>query len=82
MRLRRCDIKNESLGPRREMPETPRQISRTQVYKLGHSALSAKFEHFYPDSKGDRDTVLKLISISVRLAQKRQIDVVGRVTDF
>lgn len=64
------------------MPETPRQISRTQVYKLGPSALSAKLEHFYPDSKGDRDTVLKRISIPVHLAQNRQIDLVGRVTDF
>ena len=34
----------------------------------------AKFEHFYPESKGDRDTVFKRIPICVQPAQNRQID--------
>ena len=34
----------------------------------------AKFEHFYPESKGDRDTVFKRIPICVQPAQNCQID--------
>ena len=76
-------IKNQSLGSRRELPETPPRSFWFPICLSAPPPLArAKFEHFYPESKGDRDTVFKRIPICVQPAQNRQIDCVSRVTDF
>ena len=56
------------------MPETRREVLVPLFINLNPPLARAKFEHFYPESKGDRDTVFKRILISVQPAQKRQID--------
>ena len=71
----------EALGTKISHPahaeNSPKRRREVFGYLLVYSPpplARAKFEHFYPESKGDRDTVFKRIPICVQPAQNRQID--------
>ena len=71
----------EALGTKISHPahaeNSPKRRREVFGYLLVYSPpplARAKFEHFYPESKGDRDTVFKRIPICVQPAQNCQID--------